>query len=105
MLVKASYQLGSIGIAFLLLFQFSCYQDDKVSKKTDSFTRTVQEKVLNKHFPKTVEVTKGYDAIIHTAALHGKHTDLNYPRVQFVDTNFKGTTNLFKETMNKTQRR
>nr|WP_321356409.1 NAD-dependent epimerase/dehydratase family protein [uncultured Draconibacterium sp.] len=25
------------------------------------------------------EVTIGYDAIIHTAALHGKHTNLNYP--------------------------
>ena len=40
------------------------------------------------------EVTKGIDAIIHTAALHGKHTDLNYPRSKFIDTNIIGTNNL-----------
>jgi len=40
------------------------------------------------------EVTKGYDAIIHTAALHGKHTDLNFPRDKFIETNIKGTSNL-----------
>jgi len=40
------------------------------------------------------EVTKGYDAIIHTAALHGKHTDLNYPREEFIETNITGTLNL-----------
>ncbi|GET31543.1 oxidoreductase [Prolixibacter bellariivorans] len=40
------------------------------------------------------DVTKGYDAIIHTAALHGKHTDLNYPREEFIETNITGTLNL-----------
>jgi len=39
-------------------------------------------------------ITKGYHAIIHTAALHGKHTDLNYPREDFINTNIKGTHNL-----------
>lgn len=39
-------------------------------------------------------ITKGYDAIIHTAALHGKHTDLNYPREEFIETNITGTLNL-----------
>jgi len=40
------------------------------------------------------DITKGYDAIIHTAALHGKHTDLNYPREEFIETNITGTLNL-----------
>ncbi len=39
-------------------------------------------------------ITKGFDAIIHTAALHGKHTDLNYPRDKFIETNINGTNNL-----------
>ena len=39
-------------------------------------------------------VTKNIDAIIHTAALHGKHTDLNFSRANFIDTNIHGTNNL-----------
>ncbi|PST84948.1 NAD-dependent epimerase [Pedobacter yulinensis] len=34
------------------------------------------------------------DAIIHTAALHGKHYDLGFPREEFIDTNVYGTLNL-----------
>jgi len=45
------------------------------------------------------EMTKGMDAIIHTAALHGKHTDLNYPRSKFIDTNIVGTNNLLKASI------
>lgn len=37
---------------------------------------------------------KGMDAIIHTAAIHGKHYELNYPREAFIDTNIYGTLNL-----------
>jgi len=45
------------------------------------------------------EVTKGIDAIIHTAALHGKHTDLNYPRDMFIETNISGTNNLLSASV------
>jgi UDP-glucose 4-epimerase len=38
--------------------------------------------------------TIGFDAIIHTAALHGKHYELNYPREAFIKTNIEGTFNL-----------
>lgn len=41
-----------------------------------------------------IEFTVGYDAIIHTAALHGRHMDLNYIRQHFIDTNITGTLNL-----------
>ncbi len=37
---------------------------------------------------------EGIDAIIHTAALHGKHYDLSYSREAFIDTNVYGTLNL-----------
>jgi len=46
------------------------------------------------NFQAVLAFTKGFDAIIHTAALHGRHMDLNYPRQRFVDTNITGTLNL-----------
>ncbi len=46
------------------------------------------------------DITNGYDAIIHTAALHGKHTDLNYPREEFIETNITGTFNLLSACVN-----
>ena len=45
------------------------------------------------------ELTKYIDAIIHTAALHGKHTDLNYSRDKFIDTNIIGTNNLLSASV------
>jgi UDP-glucose 4-epimerase len=39
-------------------------------------------------------ITKGFDAIIHTAAIHGKHYELNYPREAFIKTNIDGTFHL-----------
>jgi nucleoside-diphosphate-sugar epimerase len=39
-------------------------------------------------------ITVGIDAIIHTAALHGKHYELKYPREAFIKTNINGTFNL-----------
>ncbi|WP_343319527.1 NAD-dependent epimerase/dehydratase family protein [Sphingobacterium multivorum] len=41
-----------------------------------------------------VEFARNYDAIVHTAALHGRHMDLNYSRQSFIDTNITGTLNL-----------
>jgi UDP-glucose 4-epimerase len=40
------------------------------------------------------ELTIGFDAIIHTAAIHGKHYELKYPRDTFISTNINGTFNL-----------
>jgi UDP-glucose 4-epimerase len=39
-------------------------------------------------------ITKDIDGLIHTAALHGKHYELNYPREDFIKTNIEGTFNL-----------
>ncbi|MBK9212501.1 MAG: NAD(P)-dependent oxidoreductase [Saprospiraceae bacterium] len=41
-----------------------------------------------------LDFTAGFDAIIHTAALHGKHFELHYPRIDFIRTNIDGTINL-----------
>lgn len=41
-----------------------------------------------------LEALKGFDAIIHTAALHGRHYDLHFSREAFIDTNICGTLNL-----------
>lgn len=40
------------------------------------------------------KITKGYDAIIHTAALHGKQMDMGVSREAFIKTNIDGTQNL-----------
>ena len=40
------------------------------------------------------ELTVRIDAIIHTAAIHGKHYALSYPREEFIKTNIDGTFNL-----------
>jgi UDP-glucose 4-epimerase len=47
---------------------------------------------LSKHG--MLELTQGFDAVIHTTALQGRHMDLNYSREAFVDTNIKGTLNI-----------
>ncbi|WP_324670578.1 NAD(P)-dependent oxidoreductase [Hymenobacter sp. GOD-10R] len=40
------------------------------------------------------ELARGVGAIIHTAALHGKHYDLQVPRLEFIRTNIEGTLHL-----------
>lgn len=41
-------------------------------------------------------ITKGVEVIIHTAALHGKHYEQEYPRESFIRTNIDGTFNLLQ---------
>lgn len=40
------------------------------------------------------DACRNVDAVINTAALHGKHYDLNYSREEFIDTNIYGTLKL-----------
>lgn len=40
--------------------------------------------------------TRGFDAIVHTAALHGKHYEEGAPRLDFVRTNIEGTLHLLE---------
>jgi nucleoside-diphosphate-sugar epimerase len=41
-------------------------------------------------------VLQGMDAVVHSAAIHGKHYALGYPREAFIDTNIGGTFNLLR---------
>lgn len=51
------------------------------------------------------QICEKTDAIVHTAALHGKHYDLSYTRRQFLDTNVYGTLNLLEASVkHKTKR-
>jgi len=45
------------------------------------------------------KICEKVDAIIHTAAIHGKHYDLNFPREAFIDTNVYGTLNLLNASV------
>jgi len=40
------------------------------------------------------KIVRKVDNIIHTAAVHGRHMDLNLPRIEFTETNILGTLNL-----------
>jgi len=61
--------------------------------------KTTDELIDVRDYNVIKEVTQGIDAIIHTAALHGKHTDLNYSRDKFIDTNIIGTNNLLSSSI------
>lgn len=43
-----------------------------------------------------VAATRGVRAVMHTAALHGKHYELGVPRLEFVRTNIEGTLHLLE---------
>lgn len=53
--------------------------------------------ILNKDV--VLVATQNIDAIIHTAAIHGKHYELNYPREAFIDVNIYGTLNLLNASI------
>ena len=61
--------------------------DIEASPTTDQIIDIRNTKQINK-------ISIGLDAIIHTAAIHGKHYELNYPREDFIRTNIDGTFNL-----------
>jgi nucleoside-diphosphate-sugar epimerase len=84
----ASGKLGSVTVDLLK----GCGHQVTGIDLTES--RTTQWIADVKHKEQMFELTFGMDAVIHAAALHGRHMDLAYPREDFVDTNIKGTLNL-----------
>lgn len=84
----ASGRLGSVTVDHLRKFGHEVMGVDLVDHpSTDECIDILDVKAI-------ASVSKGIDAIIHTAALHGKHYDLNYSRGAFIDVNIKGTLNL-----------
>jgi UDP-glucose 4-epimerase len=82
---------GQLGKAIVALLKNKNYEvigiDVIASSTTDKLIDIRDSKEVNK-------ITLGLDAIIHTAAIHGKHYELNYPREEFLKTNIDGTFNL-----------
>jgi UDP-glucose 4-epimerase len=82
---------GQLGKAIVTLLRSKDYEvigiDVLASSTTDKLIDIRDGEEVNK-------ITIGLDAIIHTAAIHGKHYELNYPREEFIKTNIDGTFNL-----------
>lgn len=84
----SSGQLGSVTVHHLKSFDHDVFGIDLIKHPpTDQLVDIQDSQQLE-------EILQGVDAIVHTAALHGKHTDLNYTRGAFIDVNIKGTLNL-----------
>jgi UDP-glucose 4-epimerase len=84
----SSGQLGSATVSHLKAYRHDVTGIDTMPADTTEHLIDIKDK-------EAVEaITLGFDAIIHTAALHGKHYELNYPREAFIQTNILGTLNL-----------
>jgi nucleoside-diphosphate-sugar epimerase len=82
---------GKLGKEIVILFKSRGYEVVGI----DLIDSDTTDQIVDLRDRAVVEImTKGFDAIVHTAALHGKHSDLNYPREKFINTNINGTHNL-----------
>ncbi len=82
---------GRLGREVVLLLRARGYQVvgvDLISAPTTDILLDIRDAEA------LLAVTRGVGAILHTAALHGKHYDLHFPRLEFVRTNIEGTLNL-----------
>jgi len=84
----SSGQLGSVTVKHLKAYHHTVYGIDIIpSDTTDELVDIADTDAIT-------AVCRNFDAIIHTAALHGKHYELGYPRSAFIKTNIDGTLNL-----------
>ncbi|MCU0447057.1 MAG: NAD(P)-dependent oxidoreductase [Microscillaceae bacterium] len=86
----AAGQLGSVIVKLLQSLDYEVIGVDLVAADTTHAYLDIR------HFESVLDLTQGVDAIIHTAALHGKHYELGVPRAEFIETNIKGTFNLLQ---------
>jgi len=84
----SSGRLGAVTVKHLRLHGHDVTGIDVITAETTD----EQIDILNKEA--VLAITKNIDAIIHTAAIHGKHYELNYSREAFIDVNIYGTLNL-----------
>lgn len=84
----SSGKLGTAVMHRLRLGNITAIGADLLGSDTTDLMLDVKDKA------KVNEACQNVDAVIHTAALHGKHYDLNYSREAFIDTNVYGTLNL-----------
>lgn len=81
-------KLGKLTVQELCNSGFTAVGADVLASDTTDSILDIQD------FQSVLAFTKGFDAIIHTAALHGRNMDLQYSRQSFIDTNITGTLNL-----------
>ncbi len=81
-------KLGSVTVYYLRQKGYEVVGADIVESATTDVLLDIKNK-------KNVDkITKSVDVIVHTAAMHGKHFELKYPRRDFIKTNIDGTFNL-----------
>lgn len=90
----SSGQLGAATVKHLTASGFNVYGIDVLPSPTTDKLVDIKNK------PDVEKIVRGFDAIIHTAAVHGKHYALGYPREAFIDTNINGTLNLLNASIN-----
>lgn len=89
----SSGQLGKEVVKLLIEKEYDVLGIDLIDGETTGKIVDIREKTT------VEEITKGFDAIIHTAALHGKHYELNYSREAFIESNINGTLNLLSASV------
>ncbi len=88
MITGSSGQLGRKLVEHLKVRKYNVTGIDVISSSTTNKLIDIRD------IDKVNKVTTGIDAIIHTASIHGKHYELNYPKAEFIKTNIDGTFNL-----------
>src|SRR4051812_48318966 len=88
LIIGSSGQLGRATIKHLKNHHYQVYGIDMIASPTTDELIDITDK------EGVTAVCQGFDAIIHTTAVHGKHYELGYPREAFVQTNITGTLNL-----------
>ena len=82
---------GKLGREIMKQLRLKNYEAVGIDLINSVYTDVILD-IRDKHEINTI--SHGIDAIIHTAALHGKHYDLGFTRNEFVETNIEGTLNL-----------
>lgn len=81
-------RLGSVTVNHLRDFGHEVTGLDMISSPTTDIVADIKKGAA------VLQIAQKFNAIIHSAAIHGKHFELNYPRESFIDANIYGTLNL-----------
>jgi UDP-glucose 4-epimerase len=81
-------RLGRAIIELLRLKKIQCIGIDLLKSRTTDVLADIRDR------KDIFKIVKKVDHIIHTAAVHGRHLDMNVPRIDFIETNILGTLNL-----------
>ncbi|HEX8658256.1 MAG TPA: NAD(P)-dependent oxidoreductase, partial [Hymenobacter sp.] len=84
----SSGQLGREIVLLLRAQGYAPYGVDLVPAPTTNSLLDVRDAAA------VLDAMRGAQAVVHTAALHGKHYELAVPRLEFIRTNVEGTLNL-----------